>query len=191
MVVVQSPGESVGRRQLELGRAQHQRGRRARPAGAISNRDRAGALLPVIDRANVWTQTASDPAFARWTARRNWIDSTLTLIEHEGDTQTSPLARLDHVIAKFVGNIDLTALATRDANGRAWPPTWRRSTLDLDGFRFLVRCRALLAAGTAGAAGSSRLTGQPPGPDSPWPETPGRWWRLRAGGGRFRGFNER
>ena len=83
----------------------------------MSNRDRAGALLPVIDRANVWTQTASDPAFARWTARRNWIDSTLTLIEHEGDTQTSPLARLDHVIAKFVGNIDLTALATRDANG--------------------------------------------------------------------------
>lgn len=52
----------------------------------------------------------------------------------------------------FVGNIDLTGLASRDANGEGLAADLAPINLDLDGFRFLVRCRALLAAGTAGWA---------------------------------------
>jgi hypothetical protein len=116
-------------------------------------RDIASSSLPIIDpdlidNANIKTHQASNPSFALWTARKSWIDTTLTAIRHEGETQTNPLARFDQVVLKFVGTIDLTALAGRDANGEDVSVDLGPFHLDLDAFVFLAQCRQLLAAGT-------------------------------------------
>ena len=122
-------------------------------ADDAQTRDRAEGALPiidpdVIDKGHIKTQTAANSAFALWTARSTFIDTTLLNIQHEGATLANPLARFDQVVLKFGGNIDLTALAARDANGEDVTPELGPFNLDLDAFRFLARCRALLVAGT-------------------------------------------
>jgi Tc toxin complex TcA C-terminal TcB-binding domain len=116
-------------------------------------RDSATGALPiidpdVIDKGNIKTQTATIPAFALWTARQTWIATTLTAVTHAAETQTNPLARFDQIVQTYVGNINLAALAARDANGEDVSPDLGAFTLDLGAFRFLARCRELLVAGT-------------------------------------------
>jgi hypothetical protein len=115
-------------------------------------RDVTGAPLPIIDpdliaQSNISAQTSASPAFNLWTTRKAWINTTLSNIVQEAGTQTT-LAQYDHIVLKFVGQIDLAALATRDANGEDITADLAAFHLDLDGFRFLASCRALLAAGT-------------------------------------------
>src|SRR4029077_18056674 len=112
-------------------------------------RDSATGALPiidpdVIDKGNLKTQAATNPAFALWTARQTWIATTLTAITHAAETQTNPLARLHQIVQIYVGKIDLTALAARDVNGEDVSPALGAFTLDLEAFRFLARCRELL-----------------------------------------------
>jgi hypothetical protein len=116
-------------------------------------RDSAAGALPIIDpdeidKGNIKTQAATNPAFALWTARQTWIATTLTAITHASEAQTDPLARFDQIVQTYVGNINLTALAARDANGEDVSPDLGAFTLDLEAFRFLARCRELLVAGT-------------------------------------------
>ena len=115
-------------------------------------RDVAGAPLPIIDpdliaQGNIAVQTATSPAFSLWTARKALIDTTLNTITQQAGTQTT-LAQFDNVVLKFVGQINLAALAARDANGDDIAADLKLFPLDLDAFRFLAKCRALLAVGT-------------------------------------------
>jgi hypothetical protein len=115
-------------------------------------RDSAAGALPiidpdVIDKGNIKSHAAANPAFALWTARKTWIATTRNTIAHASEAQTNPLARFDQIVLTFVGKINLTALAARDANGEDVSADLEAFTLDLEAFRFLARCRALLVAG--------------------------------------------
>jgi hypothetical protein len=85
-------------------------------------RDGAAGALPIIDpdiidKGNIKSQAATSPAFALWTARQTWIATTLSTITHASEAQTNLLTRFDQIVQTFVGDINLTALAARDANG--------------------------------------------------------------------------
>src|SRR5205085_2358166 len=115
-------------------------------------RDVAGARLPIIDpdliaQGNISVQTSASPAFNLWTARKAWIATTLSHIVQEAGSQTT-LAQFDHIVLQFVGQINLAALAARDANGEDITADLTAFHLDLDAFRFLANSRALLVAGT-------------------------------------------
>ncbi|NOU13039.1 MAG: hypothetical protein HOO92_03580 [Methylococcaceae bacterium] len=117
------------------------------------NRDAAEGALPIIDpdiiaKDHIKLQTATNPAYALWTARQAWITAKLAEIEQEGATLPTPLARFDQVLGKFIGSIDLPNLANRDARGEDLSLELRLLNLDTAAFRFLVRSRALLVAGT-------------------------------------------
>ena len=117
------------------------------------SRDGADGPLPVIDpdlisQENIAAQQASNPAFDLWTKRKHWIDTTLDDIVDDAETQTNPLARFDQVVLTWVGNIDLAALAVRDANGEDITRDLEPFKVSLEAFRFLARCRELLVVGT-------------------------------------------
>ena len=116
-------------------------------------RDAAEGALPIIDpdivgNGHIKLQTAANPAYALWTARQAWITAKLAEIGQEGATLPTPLARFDQVLSTFIGSIDLPNLADRDARGEDLSLELRQLNLDLAAFRFLVRSRALLVAGT-------------------------------------------
>ncbi|HEU4390026.1 MAG TPA: neuraminidase-like domain-containing protein, partial [Blastocatellia bacterium] len=118
----------------------------------VATRDSNGDARPiidpdVIDKINIASQQPTSPAFALWTARKAWIDSTLGDIQRDAGSQTT-LAQFDLIVAKYAGPINLAALAARDANGEDVTNDIRQFHLDLDAFRFLALCRGLLAAGT-------------------------------------------
>jgi hypothetical protein len=115
-------------------------------------RDSADGAMPIIDpdiidKVAIKSQAATNPAVALWTARQAWIATTLSTITHASEAETNPLARFDQIVQTFVGDINLTALAARDANGEDVSPDLEAFTLDVEAFRFLARCRALLVAG--------------------------------------------
>ena len=116
-------------------------------------RDSANGPLPVIDpdligQGNIAPQHATNPALDLWTNRKQWIDEKLATIEHDAETQTNPLARLDQIVLTYVGNIDLATLVARDANGEDITRDLEPFKLSLEAFRFLARCRQLLGVGT-------------------------------------------
>ena len=116
------------------------------------SRDVAGAPLPIIDpdlipQSYIAVQTSSSPAFNLWTARKAWLDTTLSSIVQEAGNQTT-LAQFDHIVSRFIGQISLASLATRDTNGEDVSADLAPFHLDLEAFRFLANCRALLVAGT-------------------------------------------
>ena len=118
-------------------------------------RDDANSPLPIIDpdligQGNIAPQPHPhpNPALDRWTERKRWIDDTLANIGHDAETQTHPLAGFDQIVLTYVGNIDLPALAARDANGEDITRDLEPFTLSLEAFRFLARCRALLGVET-------------------------------------------
>jgi hypothetical protein len=119
----------------------------------VQTRDTIDGSLPIIDpdlisSGNIKVREATSSAFSLWTARKSLIAATLSDIEREGQNQTNLLVRFDQIILKFVGSINLAALAARDLNGEEITGVLRGFNLDLEGFRFLARARELLAAGT-------------------------------------------
>jgi hypothetical protein len=127
---------------------------RARWHGEDSaRRDSPADPLPIIDpdlvaESQIRTRTPDDPAYALWTGRQKWISDKLAEI---GATQATAaeLTRFDAVVRAFAGAFEpsLAALGEQDANGVDVRPELPHG-LDLDAFRYLVRSRALLAAGT-------------------------------------------
>ena len=115
-------------------------------------RDSVDGPLPIIDPdvigdGHLRSRQPSDPAFSLWTARRAWVREKLTEIERETLVGTDPLARFDHVVGAFVGQLDIAGLAARDAEGAGIAPDLAPLDLNLEAFRFLVGSRALLAVG--------------------------------------------
>jgi len=119
---------------------------------AEDSRLRDAAALPIVDpdliSADHIGNHVNNSAYALWNARRTWIAETLAAIESEGANLATPLARFDQIINRFVGNIDIAALAARDALGENLSLDLTAFHLDGPGFRFLARCRALLATGS-------------------------------------------
>lgn len=116
-------------------------------------RDSAAGALPLIDpdvigAANFAYPTASNPAFALWTARQTWIASTLAQITQDGAAQNPPLTVFNQLVQKYIGSIDIADLAAADANGGDIGAILKALYLDLDAFRFLALCLQLLSAGT-------------------------------------------
>ncbi len=117
-----------------------------------AERDSADGPRPIIDpdrigEGHLRGRQANDPAFSLWTARRAWVTDKLAEIEQEVQTGSDALAGFDHAVATFLGAIDLTGLAARDADGADVQPDLVPLELSLEGFRFLARSRALLADG--------------------------------------------
>lgn len=123
----------------------------------IRSRDAASAPLPIIDPdiisvEHIANRTTINSAFNLWNARQQWLTDTLTAIQQEGATQTTPLARFDQLLNKFIADglpvLNLPALASRDAQGENLKAELALYHLDLSAFRFLARSRSLLVAGT-------------------------------------------
>ena len=123
-----------------------------------AERDAPVEALPIVDpdivgEAELRSADADDPARSLWTARSAWIAARLTAIEKEAQKVSDPLARLDRLVATQIGptpigaQLDLAALAARDAEGEDIEPELRPLELGLDAFRVLAHNRAALAAG--------------------------------------------
>jgi hypothetical protein len=118
-----------------------------------AQRDSADGPLPIIDPDLIGPghfrhREPSDPAFSLRTARRAWITEKLREIRAQARIGATPtLARFDRVVGKFVGAIDLAALAARDAEGADLSLDLAPLDLDLNAYRFLARCRAVLKDG--------------------------------------------
>jgi Tc toxin complex TcA C-terminal TcB-binding domain len=115
-------------------------------------RDAASGALPLIDpdvigAANFTNQIASNPAFALWTTRTNWVNTTLAQITQDGAAQTAPPTLFNQLVLKYVGNIAIADLASTDANGGDISDALATYFLDLDAFRFLALSLQLLSAG--------------------------------------------
>jgi hypothetical protein len=115
-------------------------------------RDSAAGARPIIDPdiigdGHLRNRQAEDPAFSLWTARREWIDETLTKIEAAAGAAGHPLNRFDGLVLRYIGPLDIVGLAARDADGADIGPDLAAVNLDVKAFRFLARCRELLGAG--------------------------------------------
>lgn len=115
-----------------------------------TERDSPAAPLPIIDpdlvdKRLLRDRRATDPAFALWTQRRDWLKDKQAEIEHA--IGANSVAGFDHLIATYLAPLsgtDIPGLAGRDANGADVRPDLAPLNLDLDAFRFLARSRALL-----------------------------------------------
>lgn len=117
-----------------------------------AQRDSADGPVPIIDPDLIGPghfrhPEPSDAAFSLRTARRAWITEKLGEIRAQARIGATPLARFDRVVGKFVGEIDLATLASRDAEGADLSLDLAPLDLDLNAFRFLARCRAVLTDG--------------------------------------------
>jgi hypothetical protein len=115
-------------------------------------RDAADGPRPIIDPDivgddDIRNKQPTDPAFSLWTARVAWTADNLNQIDHRLSAGADRLASFDKAVRKFLGVIDLSSLADKEADGVDIESDIRPLDLTLDAFRFLARSRALLADG--------------------------------------------
>jgi hypothetical protein len=120
-------------------------------------RDGADGPLPVIDpdvivEAHIRNHDPEDTGHRIWRERRAWIDDQLAditdVLQQIGTTPDS----FDAALAEADLTIDLVALAEQDEDGVDITAELAVLSLTLEAFRYLVRVRALVAAGTVAAS---------------------------------------
>ena len=123
----------------------------------IEQRDGVDGPLPVIDpdvvvEAHVRNNAPADIAHQIWTQRRAWIEDQLVeiadVLEQVGTTPDT----FDTALAEAGLMIDLVAMAEQDDEGVDIRAELAVLGLTLEAFRYLVRVRALVEAGTVAAS---------------------------------------
>lgn len=117
-----------------------------------ADRDPPTGPRPVIDPDLVDPQQLRnrEPGDAAWdllSARTAWSAGRLAEIRAESELGDTELARLDHVVQRFIGTLDIAALSEQDADGIDIEPVLRPLALPVAALRLLARCRAALVAG--------------------------------------------
>jgi hypothetical protein len=119
----------------------------------MSTRDVGDPPLPVIDpdhvlAANLAVPHDGDPAHDLWAARQAFINGLVSQIDQAIAQGNRTLDTFDQLMATRLGQIDLPAVADRDARGEDVSDVLGPVRLDLGAFRYLVGARAVLAAGS-------------------------------------------
>ena len=119
----------------------------------MATRDGGDPPLPVIDpdhvlAANLAVPHAGDPAYDLWAARQAFIDGLAGQIDQAIAQGNRTPDTFDQLVATHIGQIDLPALAGRDARGEDVSDVLGPARLGLDAFRYLTGARGLLAVGS-------------------------------------------
>ncbi|MCF6249734.1 MAG: Ig-like domain-containing protein [Methylococcaceae bacterium] len=101
----------------------------------------------IIDESDIKNPVAGNTAYDLFVARKQWLADQYAAIKLARESQATPLAGFDHVVAMILGNVDLPALQQQYEDGVDIAPELQALPLALNGFFALSGMRKLAETG--------------------------------------------
>jgi hypothetical protein len=102
----------------------------------------------LVNKADLNSALASNPAFDLWQTRYRWIQEQLTLLEKQRKSETNHLAAFDRIVGSVLPLNELLSLVDKQKKGGNVEPKVKEMQLSQSAFNRLLRIRALAAAGS-------------------------------------------